>query len=800
MKITQVIKKNQMILFPFLDIALNGVNYFFHIYCSWYLLAKDYGSLNSLLSIAAILFVSGISFQIFTAKEVSARQDIFFIGNLLKNVTIFTIITFAIFIILIKFIINLTHSNSLNVLILIAIFIINVYVSVLRGVIQGKKEFIQLNLNFYIEVLSKMMILILLLPNFRNIITVLLSIMIGMSLALMHLIFILHKELIHSKASENILISEITRIFISNFFIYYFTSIDMIIVNYFIQETAGMFAVILRYSQILMFVSFSLFTVFLPSLSEVSSDSKKFIKKASKFLIIFVAVNLLLMIFYYFFAPLTIKLLFGANYLEAGKYLIFGALAYFMLVACFYIVNLNIILKRKNYLYYLALAAFILTLALIAFHKNIQIILITEILVYLTLFLILIFDLKKFYSNREVKKMKKIKEDNIDNIDNKNRNEKKITILFLSWRDIKAPKRGGAEVFTHEMLKRVDKNRYNIIHFSPEYIDKQGIPSALEEDIDGVKYIRKGNPFTVILEARKYYLKNRKNIDFVVDQCNTHRFFSKFWVENKKRIFFIHQLTREIWFMNMKFPFNYLGYLSEIPFLRLSKDDYTITVSQSTKNNLLDAGVKSDKISILPEGLDFLPWKKEKFYEKEKEATFIYVGRYSNYKGIDKTVEAFCQIKKTQKDAKLWIVGKKNEEYINAVIKPILAKYGTDESSITFWGFVSDEKKLELMSRAHALLFPSMREGWGLIITEAGAVGTPSIGYNSPGIRDALDMGKAGYLCENNNVDELLYKMKDIIKNKENYNLMKENAYNFAKNFHWDYTAEAFDKFISEIR
>ena len=116
--------------------------------------------------------------------------------------------------------------------------------------------------------------------------------------------------------------------------------------------------------------------------------------------------------------------------------------------------------------------------------------------------------------------------------------ENKLTILALSWRDIKAPKSGGAEVHTHEMLSRADKSKYEIIHFSPRIGD-----APKKEIIDGVTYLRSGNIITVIFEAMKYYKRHRNQIDFVIDQCNTHRFFTPFWVEPDKRIFYIHQLT-----------------------------------------------------------------------------------------------------------------------------------------------------------------------------------------------------------------------------------------------------------------
>lgn len=376
----------------------------------------------------------------------------------------------------------------------------------------------------------------------------------------------------------------------------------------------------------------------------------------------------------------------------------------------------------------------------------------------------------------------------------------KTTLLFLSWRDIKSPNRGGAEVYTHEMLKRINFEKYRIIHLSPEFQGGKEI-----EEIDNITYIRSGNIISVIGDARKYYRINKENINFVVDQCNTHRFFTKFWVESKKRIFFIHQLTREIWFMNARFPINLIGYITETPFLRLSKNDYTMTVSESTKQDLVKVGFDINKVRILPEGIEFLHWKKDEFKPKEAVPTFIYVGRFANYKGIDACVLAFAKIKKEYPEAKLYIVGKKNEKYIEKNLKPIFKEgnitYGSEEENndVTLFGFVSEERKLELMSRSHALIFPSQREGWGLIVTEAAAVGTPSIVYNSPGIVDAVDYGRAGYLCEENNVHNIYINMKEVIEDKNEYEKHINSAYEYSLNFHWDETARSFDEFINYI-
>jgi len=413
----------------------------------------------------------------------------------------------------------------------------------------------------------------------------------------------------------------------------------------------------------------------------------------------------------------------------------------------------------------------------------------------------------------------KLKEGKMINIPKIN----KITILFLSWRDIKAPKKGGAEVYTHEMLKRIDTDinvgKYRVIHISPMF---EGAKE--DEIIDGIRYIRHGSAISVISYARKFYKTNKTNIDLVVDQCNTHRFFTPLWVEKEKRIFFIHQLTREIWYTNSKFPVNVLGAWTETPLLRLSRKDKIMTVSPSTKQDLIDVGFIPENITILPEGIEFKHWEKEQFLPKEKNPTFTYVGRYVAYKGINVTVEALGELKQKYKNAKLWLIGKVNRAYIEEELLPIMGRYNlkysfakfssdnlatskdvlinkeeVENSDIVIWGFVPNQKKLELMSKSHAIVFPSLREGWGLIITEAAAVGTTGIVYNSPGTRDAVNLGRAGYLCEENTPKEITKLMKRVIEEKEEYQKMRDNAYAFSQKFYWNNTAKEFDRFIDGI-
>ncbi|MCT4661820.1 MAG: glycosyltransferase [Tissierellales bacterium] len=780
------ILKRQALLFPFLDVSLNVINYLIHIFLSWYLFSEDYGVLSALLAFLAILMVFGISFQIYVADKVATKnyeseklQSTIKLG---EKISLLALITLVIAGIWIK---NLLRSDYIAIIIVGLIFAFNLMTSIERGVMQGKKKFLHLNMSFYIEVTIRLMLTYIGMKVYRHYNMALIAILCGMIFSFLYGRRFLKEGSIKKDYYRRNLykdeIGKIAKIFIANFYLYYFTSLGMIIVNYYLVSLSGIYGITTKISQLSIKIGFSLITVILPFISREKDNTEIFRRIVKKFILMFLILSVIGLILVYYFTPWFVVVVFSNEYSSAVDYVFKDAIANVILMNAYFLLVVEMVLDHKKYLNDLLITGLILTLGMLIKHENINEIIVVQGVAYLYLFIALII---KFLKKEDVMG-----------------NSKERIVLFLSWRDIKAPKKGGAEVFTHEMLKRTSIDGVKFVHFSPLF---EG--AKPKEEIDNVLYIRKGGPFSVIYHAHKYYKKNRENIEFVVDQANTHRFFTPFWVNREKRIFFIHQFTREIWFRHMKFPMSYIGYYLENWMTKIYRKNYTMTVSESTKDDLLRLGFKNNLIKILPEGIDFKPWAKEEFKEKEKNPTFIYVGRFAAYKGINDAIEAFGKLKATRKDMKFWVVGKKKEKYVSEELKPIMNKYqltfGDEEegADVIFWGFVTDEKKLELMSRAHALVFPSLREGWGLTVTEAAAVGTPSIVYDSPGLRDAVNRGKAGYITSINTSEEIKRIMEFSIENRETYVKRRSESYDFASKFNWDNTAREFENMIRFVR
>lgn len=352
-------------------------------------------------------------------------------------------------------------------------------------------------------------------------------------------------------------------------------------------------------------------------------------------------------------------------------------------------------------------------------------------------------------------------------------------ILIYNWRDIKNPDAGGAEVFTHEIARRLVNKGHNITWFTAKFPGCQK-----EEIIDGIKIIRDGNRYTVYLKAREYYKKyfSKQGFDIVIDEINTIPFFTPKFVNNGEKIVaLIHQLAREFWFYETKFPINYLGrYFFEDRWLKNYVDIPTMTVSESTKKDLIDLGFKN--ISIIPEGINFKPL--DCVGEKEKDPTFIFVGRLKKAKLPDHAVKAFNIVKKDIPNAKLWVVG-------NGYYRKELEKM--TGGGVKFFGAIEHQKKLDLMSRAWAILVPGIREGWGLVVTETNAMGTPAIGYNVNGLRDSI--GDTGILCDNN-PEAMAQKAFELLQNDALRERLSKSALMCARRFDWDESVREFENLL----
>lgn len=359
-----------------------------------------------------------------------------------------------------------------------------------------------------------------------------------------------------------------------------------------------------------------------------------------------------------------------------------------------------------------------------------------------------------------------------------------MEILILNWRDITSPLGGGAEISLFEHAKYWQKMGATVLWFSSSY---KG--ARQDEVIEGIRFKRKGSIYTVHLWAFFYFIAGKLGKPaLVIDNFHFLPFFTPLYIKRGKIIALINEVAKGLWFSNLFFPLSLVGYTVEPLFFLFYKHVPFITASQSTKEDLVRCGIAEKQITVIPHGITVEPYNAD---VKKQILTILYLSRISKDKGTKDALEAYKTVFSKDPRVQLWVVGKEEKE---GEFQSLLASvYGEDyriRKSITYFGYVSEKKKFELIQKASVLVHPSQREGWGLTVIECASQGVPTVAYNVEGLRDSVRNGKTGLLTDTN-PQALAHGVLHLLSDKTTYERMCIAARKWAQQFDWEKSGKA---------
>lgn len=350
-----------------------------------------------------------------------------------------------------------------------------------------------------------------------------------------------------------------------------------------------------------------------------------------------------------------------------------------------------------------------------------------------------------------------------------------MNILILNWRDVRHPKSGGAELVTMEHAKGWVRAGHRVTWLTASY------PGAkMESTVDGVAFVRRWGSLSIYLYAPIYLLAHAKQFDVIVDEVHGFPFFAPLFT-GKPVVVFIHEIAGEIWDYMFSFPKNVIGKILERWYFQMYRHCIFWTDAPSTVSELVEHGIAPVQCTAIP--CPIIGRVPQGNGKKEPDPTYIFVSRVVRMKGIEEIIKAFSFILQSEKHSKLWIVGSGEAAYIRE-LKRMMAEYGI-RGSVTFFGNVSDAKKYDLLRRAHLLLHASVKEGWGLVVLEAAAVGTPAVVYNVPGLKDVVENGRTGIVIHDNSPREMAKEAVLLLADSRRYGILRKNARVWAKSFTW---------------
>lgn len=347
---------------------------------------------------------------------------------------------------------------------------------------------------------------------------------------------------------------------------------------------------------------------------------------------------------------------------------------------------------------------------------------------------------------------------------------KKITFLLTNL------KYGGIETNTLRLIKYFIKKNYKV---DLVIIDlKGGLISQIPAEVNLIDLNRKKAHFS-IFAMRKYLKEN--NPDYLIsakERNNVLSYYSiKFAGVNTKLIASVRTQLELEYNRKMSIKSKILKFIDYSMAKHIYDDiDYLVAVSKGVKDNLKSFfNLKRNDIKVIynpvvTEDIDLLKDEEvhHKWFNNEQIKVVIGVGRLSPPKNFLMLLKAFSKAVNENNNLRLAILGD-GPTSIKNELEEYISKNNLN-NKVDLLGFV--ENPYKYVNKASIFVLSSSWEGFGNVVAEALAVGTPVVSTNCPsGPEEILDDGKYGSIVPVNDherlAEEILNTLSTSIDSKE---------------------------------
>lgn len=213
--------------------------------------------------------------------------------------------------------------------------------------------------------------------------------------------------------------------------------------------------------------------------------------------------------------------------------------------------------------------------------------------------------------------------------------------------------------------------------------------------------------------------------------------------------------------------------------------DHIIAISDHTGECLVENGVRADKITAIPLGMNVS--EIEAVESSEIESDVIFAGRLIREKNVDTLICVIGELVNRRVPVKCCIVGDGPER---EKLESLAGSMGL-MNHITFFGFLEHQEEVyALMKSSRVFVFLSSREGFGLVVPEANACGLPVIVVKAKhnAASSLVRHEESGFVCDLD-VEQIANTTQRLLTDDVMYDRMRSAAVAWAQQFDWDVTA-----------
>ena len=364
-------------------------------------------------------------------------------------------------------------------------------------------------------------------------------------------------------------------------------------------------------------------------------------------------------------------------------------------------------------------------------------------------------------------------------------------VLILNWRDTGHPEGGGSEVYVERIADGLASLGHRVTVLTARYAGS----TATETRSSGVRVLRSGGRLGVYPRAALAVLLRRvPRPDLIIEAQNGIPFLAALWAPRTPRVVLVHHLHREQWPVVFPRPIARLGWWVESWLApRLNRRSPYVTVSQVSRAELADLGIEPERIRVIHNGVIPPPAHD---LPRTAHPQLLVMGRLVPHKRIELAMDVAERLRGEFPTVRLVIAGRGWwEDQLRSEIES--REIG---DFVDLVGFVSTQDRHRLYAGSWVSLVPSLKEGWGLVVVEAGMHQTPTVAFHGAGgVSESIIDGHTGALASAGDVADFTRLTRALLLDSGQRAEMGRHAAEFAAQFTWAEAVAQFNGVIAEL-
>lgn len=364
-------------------------------------------------------------------------------------------------------------------------------------------------------------------------------------------------------------------------------------------------------------------------------------------------------------------------------------------------------------------------------------------------------------------------------------------ILFLN----KAPpyQNTGAEQVVWEVGQHLAAHSWDVHFLTP---DRDGSP-----DVDNVTFHKVATPDSFFAEKAAFFLKgapeylrlrNTLDPDLIYDNASPFPFLYAHLLDRDRLVTKVHAVYGKTAFQNKHHPITKVGTFAGEQLYRVMNGNKLLTVSESTKQRLQKRVRRNPAaITVVENGINV----DEFDYRFNPEGPILSLSALTPRKNVASLLRAWSQLEASgEVDRELVIAGDGPQR---KALEDLAADLSL--SSMSFRGYVPEDKKPLLLRDAFCYVLPTQMEGFGLTNLEAMASGCVTVSTDTPGVRDYLVDGTNGRMVPPNDPDALAATLSTLLNNSKSQEPLVRHGRETAKQYDRSKTLDQERKVLEQL-